>query len=43
MRHRLTDVVRDTIVYGSLKDMYDGLQLMHEVALALLQPLRPKP
>jgi len=28
--HRLTDIVRDTVVYGNLDDMYEGLKLMHE-------------
>ncbi|CAE7876680.1 unnamed protein product, partial [Symbiodinium necroappetens] len=28
--HRLTDIVRDTIVYKNLHDMYKGLQAIHE-------------
>ncbi|CAE7397670.1 Ankrd17, partial [Symbiodinium necroappetens] len=28
--HRLTDIVRDTVVYGNLDDMYEGLKLMHQ-------------
>ena len=39
MRHRLTDIVRDTVVYGNLDDMYEGLKLMHEALLTRLGPL----
>ena len=29
-RHRLTDIVRDTLSYDNLDDMFDGLRLIDE-------------
>ena len=33
MRYRLSDVLRDTVVYETLDDMYEGLRFMDEELL----------